>query len=486
MLTPEEAEELEQALVALEMLESEGLYPFLQAAWPIIEPRNPFVPGKHIEAICEHLEAVHRGEIRNLLINIPPRHAKSTIVSVGYPAWVWSKDPGHKFLYGSHAFSLAKRDSIKCRMLVKSKWFRETFKIKWDLKEDQNEKMRFDNTEQGYRLATSVGGSIIGEGGDTLVIDDPHSPQSVRSEVQRAAALSWADESFFTRINNPKTVSKIVIMQRLDEKDLSRHLLEQGDWEHLMLPAEFEPERKCSTSIGWEDPRTEAGEALWPERFPREEIQRMAKNMGSMAAAGQLQQRPSPREGAIFKRKDLKFYTVLPTLEFYGLSVDLPFDEGSENSFAVFQLWGKKGADKYLIDQTRAQCNFKVQIDMIKAMVGKHPTINAKWVEKKANGAALITTLQNLIPGLIPVEPRGSKVLRAESVSPQFESGNIHLPDPTIAPWVGDYIEELVTFPNAEHDDQVDATTQAISKMSEGLNFDWMPVSLTGTSKWLR
>lgn len=460
---------------------------FLRAAWPLIEPKHPFIPGRHIDAMAEHLEAVHRGEIRNLLINVPPRHVKSTMVSVAYPAWVWTEEAQHKFIYGSHSHSLAKRDSVKTRNIVTSPWYRETFATEWSLTEDQNEKSNFVNTVGGSRRATSVLSSIIGEGGDTLVLDDPHSPRSVRSDTQRQSELDWIDQEFFTRINDPKTVSKIVIMQRLDQRDASEHLLEKGDWEHLMLPAEFEPERKCFTVIGWEDPRKEPGEPLWPERFDTPELNTMKIDMGSKAWAGQGQQRPSPGEGSIFKRQYLQnFYKEIPNdLDFFALSIDLPFDQGG--SYAVFQVWGRRKGDRYLLDQTRAQVGFSEQITMFRTMLGKWPKIMAKWVEKKANGAAMISTLQREFAGLIPVEPTASKEIRAEAVTPQFESGNVFLPDPSIAPWIGDYIEELVAFNNGAFNDQVDATSQALSKMAVMTNFDDMGIgSITGKSKWLR
>lgn len=461
-----------------------SLAAFIRASWPVIEPKHPYVPGRHVEAIADHLEAVYRGVIKNLLINIPPRHAKSTIVSVAFPAWVWTMSPEYKFLFGSHSFNLSKRDSVKNRQLIQSDWYRDTFKIVWKLAEDQNEKMKFDNTLGGSRMATSVGSSVIGLGADCLVLDDPHSSRSVRSEVQRQDELDWIDQEFFIRINDPKTVSKVVIMQRLDKRDASEHLLAKGDWEHLMLPAEFEPERKCFTSIGFQDPRKEAGDPLWPERFDTPQLNEMKVNMGAKAWAGQGQQRPAPAEGNLIKRDHFKFYSLLPEeVNFFALSVDLSFDTGATNSYAVFQLWARAGARRYLIKQVRRQMGFTEQLSVFKGLVAER-FVNAKWVEKKANGAALISMVQKEIPGVLAVEPRGSKVARLEAVSPQIEAGNVYLPMVENNPWVGDYIEELVTFPNALHDDQVDATSQALLKMSDQKNADWAPISLTAPSKW--
>lgn len=466
-----------------------SLYSYLKVAWPLIEPKLPFIDGWHIGCICEHLEAVFSGEIRNLLINIPPRHAKSTIVSVGFPSWVWTKKAHHKFLYASHSYALSKRDSVKTRNIIESQWYRETFNVQWKLAEDQNEKTNFLNSEGGFRRATSVMGAIIGEGGDTLVLDDPHSPRSVRSEVKRQDALDWIDEEFFTRKNDPKTVSKIIIMQRLDERDASAHVLEKGDWDHLCLPAGFESQHPfpTRTSIHFTDPRKKEGEALWPERFDEAENEKSKKDMGSKAWAGQGQQRPAPADGIIFKREWFKFFQLDPMemaqkMNFLALSIDLPFDEAG--TYAVFQIWGRLGADKYLLDQTRGQVGFKEQKSMAKAMIAKWAMLSAKWIEKKANGAALIADLRADVPGLVPITPHGSKEMRAELVAPQFEAGNVFIPDPSIAPWVGDYIEEMVVFNNGKFNDQVDATTQALAQFMSRPQVTFQGASITKESTW--
>jgi len=478
---------MNRIIARLNRLQSgDSLYSFLEASWPIIEPQHPFLGGWHIEAICEHLEAVYEGQILNLLINIPPRHAKSTIVSVGYPAWVWHREPAHKFIFASHGDSLAKRDAMKHRQIVESQWYREVFKVDWELREDQNEKKYFLNTRGGMRLSTTMRGALIGHGGDTLVLDDPHSPASVRSEVQRKTELEWIDESFFTRVNDPHTVKKIAIMQRLDERDASAHLLKKGNWEHLMLPAMFEGQRRCTTKIGWTDPRTAEGQPLWEQRFDAAGLQAMAAGMGSKAWAGQGQQRPAPAEGNIINRLWFKTYKVLPDdIDFLALSVDLPFEEGPTNSFAVFQVWARRKAERYLVKQYRRQIGFTEQLAVFKSLAvhreGQHG-IGAKWVEKKANGAALIATVCKEISGVLPVTPLGSKQTRLEAVSPQFEAGNVFVPDPTVEgnAWVNDYIEELVTFPNALYDDQVDATSQALLKLGNAARYDIAPVSISG------
>jgi predicted phage terminase large subunit-like protein len=460
---------------------------FVTQTFPILEPGRQFIDGWHIRALCAHMEACYYGEIQNLLINIPPRHMKSLIVSVLFPAWVWIKSPDRRFLCSSYADSLSVRDSVKTRRVVQSDWYQNRFGAVFKLTGDQNQKQKFENDKTGYRLATSVGGVGTGEGGDFIMVDDPHNVKDTSSEVIRQGVLDWWDEAMSSRGNDPKTFCKIIIMQRIHEKDLSGHVIEKGNYVHLCLPARFEPSRKCITSIGWEDPRNDEGELLWPKRFTEKALTSLEIAMGSQAVAGQLQQSPSPAEGNIFKRDKWKFYKEIPhDLTKAGISADLTFKEGKKNDFVVFECWGRRGADKYLLDLVRAKMSFNSQIIAFTAFCAKWPQAHSKWIEDAANAAALIDVLRTKIPGLIPVLPRGSKIFRAEAISPQQESGNLYLPDPSIAPWVLDYIEEHAVFPNGAHDDQVDATSLGVLKISEGYIDSWAPLSITGTSKWLK
>src|SRR3984957_5528142 len=257
---------------------------FVRQAWPIIEPLTPFVSGWHIDAIIAHLEAVTRGQIRNLLINVPPRHMKSILVSVLWPAWEWILHPERRWLYSSYAATLSIRDSVKCRQLIESPWYQRFWGDRYALATDQNTKTRFDNNRSGYRIATSVGGAATGEGGDRIVCDDPHNAQDAESDSVRQATVEWFNVVMSTRVNDPRTAAKVVVMQRCHQQDLSGHLLEQGGWEHLCLPAEYEGPGKI-TSIGFSDPRTIPGELLWKERFGPPEIEDLKRSLGSYAAA---------------------------------------------------------------------------------------------------------------------------------------------------------------------------------------------------------
>jgi len=217
-----------------------SLSEFIRQAWTVLEPSTPYIHGWHIDAICLHLEAVSKGWIRNLLINLPPRHMKSLTVSVFWPCWEWATRPELRWLFVSYAESLSLRDSVKCRRLIQSQWYQANWGHKFHLMGDQNAKERYDNSASGYRLATSVNGSNTGEGGDRICVDDPHNIRERESDVIREGCLQWWDEVMPTRLNNPKTGTRVIVAQRVHERDLSGHVLEQGGWEHLCLPAEFE------------------------------------------------------------------------------------------------------------------------------------------------------------------------------------------------------------------------------------------------------
>ena len=467
-------------------LAERSLYEFVRQAWHVIEPSTVFVPGWHIEVICGHLEAISLGQLRNLVINIPPRHMKSLLVSVFWPAWEWTRWPDRRWLYSSYASSLSIRDSVNCRRLLESPWYRARWGHMFRLTSDQNTKGRFDNSRSGYRLSISVGGATTGEGGDRIVCDDPHNVAEVESDTVRQGTINWFDVALSTRVNDPKTCAKVVVMQRCHQRDLSGHLLEQGGWEHLCLPAEYEGPGR-TTSIGFVDPRTEIGELLWKDRFGPKEIEDAKRSLGSYGAAGQLQQRPSPAGGGVFKRHWFRYFqprgmnlppvivrlpdgtTVsIPAIEVPRQmdeqlqSWDCSFKDLATSDYVVGQVWGRLGAWFFLGDQVRGRMDCPGTVKAVRAMKAKWPGTMAILVEDKANGSAVIQMLSHEIPGILPVSPGGGKVARAQAISPLVEAGNIYLPHPDYAPWVNDFVEECVSFPNGAHDDQVDAMTQVL------------------------
>ncbi len=451
------------------------MFEFARQAWHVVEPNKLFVAGWHINAICEYLEACAHGQIRNLVINIPPRHMKSLTVSVFFPTWMWTRQPETRFLYASYAQGLSIRDSLKSRRILESPWYQRNWGQKFRLTSDQNQKTRFENDKTGYRIATSVGGSATGEGGDFVVVDDPHNIKEQESDVKREAALEWWDQVMSTRLNDPKTGVKIIIMQRCHTSDLAGHALAQGGYEHLCLQAEYESDRKSTSIPRYCDPRSEDGELLWPDRFGPEEIASQKKQLGSFGYAAQFQQSPVPKEGGLAKRSWWKFWNGnLPdSFDEMIQSWDMAFKDTKDSAYVAGGVWAKKGADKFLLAQDRRKMDFVTTLAAVNSMSQKFPLAKRKLVEDKANGPAVINTLHHKISGLIAIEPQGSKEARASAVTPEIESGNVYLPDPKMPGygWVEDYIKEWADAPFGVYWDQIDQSSQALLHLSKSGGF---------------
>lgn len=437
-------------------------------AWKIVEPNHPFLNNWHIDVICEHLEAITAGHLRKLIINMPPRHSKSTLISVMWPAWAWIIKPSTQWLFASYSQSLSTRDSVKCRRIIGSYWYKQQWNDNYRLVADQNQKTRFENNRAGHRIATSVGGSATGEGGDVVCVDDPHNIEERESDVIREGVLKWWDEVMSTRLNNPQTGAHVIVMQRVHEKDLSGHLLAQGGYELLCLEAERETSRKSYSVPRYTDPRMKDGDLLWPARFGPTEIKEAKIHLGSMGYASQFQQRPAPQEGGLAKRGWWRFHnrTAPEKFEMVVQSWDFAFKDEKTSSWVVGQVWGKKGPDLYLLDQDRRKIDFVVSLNAVLVMREKWPSATRILIEDAANGPAIITVLKKKIGGIIPIKAELSKYTRAISVTPQIEAGNVYLPDQFLNPWVQDFIEEWALAPNCADWDQIDSCSQAINYLT--------------------
>ena len=483
---------------------------FIREAFQVIEPGTAYKHNWHIDAIAEHLEAVVDDEILKILINIPIRCMKSLIVSVFFPAWVWTWKPTFKFLTASYAQNLATRDARKTRVLIHSRWYQERWGDVFNLAFDQNLKMRYENNWGGYRIALPSGssGSGTGEGGDVRISDDPQNAKKIHSQAQRDSDTEWHQEVWAGRVQDPETPREIICMQRLHELDLSGFCLREygDDYVHLMLPMEYDPNRHCVTvPVGktksgqkrkkaFEDPRSEDGELLWPDRFSKNAVRRLSKSLGSYGASGQLQQNPSPTEGGIFKRwwwgfwyprdadPPAQVFTKGPKGELIGhrqkplppvfdqkvQSWDMAFKNTKESAYVAGQAWYRRMADAFLMGQHREKMEFPETVKAVIDFSEDWPETSAKYVEDKANGPAVMATLRNRIPGLIAVDPEGDKIARAHAVTPYVESGNIWLPHPHLFPWVQALIDECAKFPTGTYADQVDALTQALNRLFKG------------------
>ena len=460
-----------------------SLSAFIRQAWPVVEPSAPFRDNWHIDAIAEHLEAVTRGEIRNLLINIPPGCMKSYIVSVLWPAWEWARSPHLRYLCASFDQGLSTRDNKRVRDLVTSAWYQG----RWphvQLATDQNQKTRFDTTAGGWRIATTVRGKGLGEHPHRKIVDDPHNTREVTSEAERQTAIDFFDQTLSTR-GAALNAATVVIMQRLHERDLSGHILASATpFVHLCLPMRHEPARMTLTPLGWQDPRQTPGDLLWPEMFSDGKVAELETKLGSYGAAGQLQQRPAPAEGGIFKRHWWRFYDPAQPprrVDRVVLSWDTALKGKQLSDFSVGQAWAAVGGHRFLLRGVRGRWEFvelRQQVrDLYRWAVEQFPGVHLSvLIENTAAGPDVIASLRHEIPGVIAVKPKGDKAQRAFAITPAIEAGNVFLPghasadglscDPALTPaWVQDFLVECAAFPTGAQDDQVDACTQALLRL---------------------
>ena len=452
-------------------LAERSLAEFIRQAWPFVRPADVYQHNWHLDAICEHLEACARGEIRRLIINVPPRHMKSLATSVFWPCWVWARKPMTRWMFASYAQSLSIRDSVDCRRLIEHPWYQARWGKGFQLAGDQNAKLRYDTSERGCRIATSVNGFVTGEGADFCVLDDPLNAQEGASEVVRESANDWLDNSWMSRVTNPKGTCFVVIMQRLHENDVTGHLMaKDAGWEHLCLPARYEGPRS-RVSTGWKDPRTNDGELLWPDRFGEKEVAELERDLGSYGASGQLQQRPTPAEGGVLKKAWFK-RRWRPTndpdwIESDGqrfhlsalrrfCTVDLAASIKTSADYTCIETWGMypgKVPLLFLLDVVRRRMEAPEIEPAIRAQI-------AKWkphqvgVETVGFQLALVQQLRrNGIP-IRELHPDRDKISRVMAIAPLCEAGQYVLPEN--ASWLGAFETEIFLFPNGDNDDQVD------------------------------
>lgn len=290
---------------------------FVRRAFPVVEPGTAFIGNWHIDAICNHLDAMYMGTIKNLVINIPPGTMKSLLTSVFFPAWIWTHDPSQCFMYASYDQKLSTRDSLRCRGLIESSWYQSHWGHKFHLTSDQNEKTKFSNSRGGWRIATSTKGRGMGEHPHWLMVDDPNNTGKAQSEADRLhVSEQWWDGAMSSRGRMLEGHHRCVTQQRVHPGDLTGHILKKfggdplhlkdpGEWQHLRLPMEYEEELHCETPI-FSDPRTEPRELLWPNGFSRELVEAIKLDMTELISAGQLQQRPTVAGGLVFRREWLK------------------------------------------------------------------------------------------------------------------------------------------------------------------------------------
>jgi predicted phage terminase large subunit-like protein len=451
---------------------------FRNYAWPVLQPGTEYVDNWHVHAICEHLEAVTLGQIKRLLINLPFRLLKSTLISQSWPAWEWISKPHLQYLTASYAMDVATRDAVDCRRIIESPRYQAAWGDKFRMTSDQNVKTRYENNKKGSRVVTATEAAGTGFGGNRIIVDDPVSALEADSAVKLATSVEWWKGTASTRLNNPQEDAIVVVHQRLAQGDLTGYILENEmklgtGWDHLILPMRYDKTLRKTTSLGFQDPRKKDGELLAPARLPEHVVKEMEGRLGKYHTAAQLQQNPTSREGTIFKIADWKYYHIKPELMVGDMEEiiwtwDCTFKDSVGSDFVSGLCLGRKGANIYLLARWNNQASFSATKAAVENMRAKQPFATkciATLIEDKANGPAVIDALEDDVPGLIPVTPQGGKVPRANACQPQHEAGNFYLPSPTIPgyEWVIDFVDLFAKFPGVPHDDDVDSFTQGVT-----------------------
>ncbi len=451
-------------------LATRRFHKFVENVWPVIEPNTPFVGGWHVEAVCDHFEGLAKRQIRNLLVLIPPRHTKSITASVCFNPWLWISQPESRFMYASYSGSLSVEHAVLSRRVIDSDWYQDRWGGLFDLTTDQNIKTFYENTKRGFRISTSVGGTVTGHGADFLGLDDPHNLQNIHSEKERHQVHEFYRKVWHSRLNDPKTGCRFCIMQRGHQDDIASYMMEDFGYEVLMLPTEYDPKRSRITVLGFQDPRSEAGELLCPERRGRVEVDE-DKRIKGRDFETQDNQNPQPEEGMLFKRQWFNVVDVLPvkgrvsTARFWDCAAteakannDPDWTVGTKVSrfddgrFYVEDVvrgrWSPHGVDAVILKTA--------QLD------GRDVKVREEQ-EPGSSGKSIIASRVRMLAGFDYAGrlPSGSKVSRWRPFASQAEAGNVAL---LRGGWTRDWLEEITAVPESKHDDQADSVAGAFEE----------------------
>jgi predicted phage terminase large subunit-like protein len=467
-------------------LYEKSLHDFVKAAWHIVEPGMEFRDNWHIKAICSHLEATARGEISQLLVNVPPGTSKSLICCVFFPAWIWTTQPMKRFLFFSYSENLSYRDSLKTRDIIRSAWYQARWNVQ--LKADRDTGQRFENTDGGWRLVGSIAGRGLGEHGDFTICDDPHNVLQAESDADRQKVTRWFEGVFCVR-GEVRNTKRILIMQRLHSLDCSGIALEKGGWTHLCLPMKYETDhplatmRNRPTKLGFYDPRTTHDELLWPQVYGLDKIANMEVNMGAYGAAGQLQQRPAPRGGGMFKRDWFPIKPAIPTLRKIVAYVDKAGTEGGTGAETAIVLIGEYE------DGTATLESMRVKYIILECIHGRWEAAEREsiikqtayiwestygfiewWVEEEPGSGgkeSAQSTIANMVGFSVKAEKvTGDKATRAEPLASQASVGKLSMKQ---AAWNRYALEEFEVFPVGKHKDIVDAASGGFNKLHQAM-----------------
>ncbi|CAO3412880.1 phage terminase large subunit [Azospirillum doebereinerae] len=444
----------------------EDLASFIHRSFQTVTPGTAYRHNWHIDAIAWHLQGCLTGRIRRLVITLPPRYLKSVCASVAFPAWALGHDPGRRIIAASYAQELAAKHARDCRAVMESGWYREVFPST-RLDPAKNTELEFATTARGFRLATSVGGTLTGRGGTLILIDDPMKPGEAMSEARRAAVRDWYDGTLYSRLDDKTTGVIVLIMQRLHLDDLVGHVLGKEEWVRLDLPAIAETPQSIPIGDGEMHERA-VGEVLHPEREPLDTLDRIKATLGSLVFSAQYQQAPVPAGGTLVKWAWFRRYGLVPERQ-RGDQVVQSWDTAAKaselNDYTVCSTWLVRGPSYFLLDVRRERLEFPALRRQVVELADLHRA-DAVLIEDKGSGTQLIQELRH--EGMvrpIAILPEADKVTRLHGQTARIEAGQVLLP--AEAPWLDDFQAEVLAFPHGRHDDQVDSLSQFLAWVSQ-------------------
>ena len=435
---------------------------FIAKCFATLEPGGSYQQNWHILHIAHQLTRVSDGELKRLIVNIPPRHLKSICVTVAYTAWVMGHDPSRRIIALSYSSELAEELARQFRTVVESDWYRAAFP---NFQINRATRGEIITTMHGSRYACGLDGSILGRGADLIVIDDPQKVQAAFSESERRKANACYDNTISTRLNDKRDGAIVLVMQRLHEDDLVGHVLAREEWEVSTIPAIAEQDHTYCIGPEPDDlHHRRAGELIQPERQDEAILTAQQRLLGSMGFAAQYQQNPMPADGNAIRREWLRYYETVPPLDLMMASWDTASTLNADSDWSVGTVWGLKGSDVYLLDVVRGRYEVPDLRRLITTTTQRYRT-QATLIEDTELGRALTQEMRRHGP-VRPILWRVQleKQARLLAQAPMLEAGQVLLPRE--APWLATFLAELLAFPNVKHDDQVDSTSQALNWLS--------------------
>lgn len=454
--------EFDRQALLKEVLRSD-LRSFLIKVFNTVSPADTYHHNWHIDAILYELQLIRSGENRRLVINQPPRSLKSICVSVAFVAWWLGHDPAKRFAVVSYSSELSATFQRQFRKVVESEWYRQVFPA---VKFDKFTETEAETTKGGGRFAASIDGTFTGKGADVIIIDDPMKAADANTETALRKVNEVYAGTLLSRFNDKKSGALILVMQRLNEDDLSAKVLASEDCRHLILSAIAETDERIQTGPDTYHERKK-GDALNPDHEPLAEYEKLKREMGSIAFSTQYQQNPIPLEGNIIRREWYKHYDAPPSPS-PGMQIvqswDIATAIAETNDYSVCTTWAMIKRDYYLLHVWRGRLEFpKLRHKVIE--LAQDQEAKTLLIEKDGPGLQMIQELTSDpvkgVPRPIAIRPHADKLTRMSAQSSRFEAGQVFLPKE--APWLAELQRELLGFPNTKHDDQVDSISQFLN-----------------------